>query len=161
MLRGIGGLWSEYTAQPLPVVHVDGNVDPVRDKETIDIELILKDIETAEKRLDRLRKAGVIRAEVALLDRERLGVTLIVTITFKDDSPEAYRKFGDRMRAEACVSECYSIAGPADFVVIAHAPGLPEFERWAHKAIMSDAAIQRYDTAVVYSTVKYETAIPV
>ncbi|MCB0636000.1 MAG: redox-regulated ATPase YchF, partial [Lewinella sp.] len=40
------------------VVHVDGNVDPVRDKETIDIELILKDIETAEKRLDRLRKGA-------------------------------------------------------------------------------------------------------
>ncbi|HKK75775.1 MAG TPA: redox-regulated ATPase YchF [Saprospiraceae bacterium] len=38
------------------VVHVDGSVDPVRDKETIDTELILKDIETVEKRLDKLRK---------------------------------------------------------------------------------------------------------
>lgn len=38
------------------VVHVDGGVDPVRDKEVIDTELILKDLETVEKRLDRLRK---------------------------------------------------------------------------------------------------------
>lgn len=38
------------------VIHVDGNVDPVRDKEIIDLELILKDIETAEKRLDKYRK---------------------------------------------------------------------------------------------------------
>lgn len=38
------------------VVHVDGNVDPVRDKDVIDTELILKDIETVDKRLDRLRK---------------------------------------------------------------------------------------------------------
>ncbi len=38
------------------VVHVDGGVDPVRDKEVIDTELILKDIETVDKRLDRLRK---------------------------------------------------------------------------------------------------------
>ena len=38
------------------VVHVDGAVDPVRDKEVIDTELILKDIETVDKRLDRLRK---------------------------------------------------------------------------------------------------------
>ena len=38
------------------VVHVDGNVDPVRDKEIIDLELILKDIETAEKSLDKYRK---------------------------------------------------------------------------------------------------------
>lgn len=38
------------------VVHVDGNVDPVRDKEIIDMELILKDIETCEKRIDKLVK---------------------------------------------------------------------------------------------------------
>jgi len=38
------------------VVHVDGHVDPVRDKEIIDTELILKDIDTVEKRLEKLRK---------------------------------------------------------------------------------------------------------
>ena len=38
------------------VVHVDGDVDPVRDKETIDMELILKDLETIENRLDKLKK---------------------------------------------------------------------------------------------------------
>ncbi len=38
------------------VVHVDGGVDPIRDKDIIDTELILKDLETAEKRVDRLRK---------------------------------------------------------------------------------------------------------
>jgi len=38
------------------VVHVDGSVDPVRDKEIIDAELILKDLETVEKRLDKYQK---------------------------------------------------------------------------------------------------------
>ena len=38
------------------VVHVDGNVDPVRDKEIIDTELIFKDLETVEKRLEKLKK---------------------------------------------------------------------------------------------------------
>ncbi len=38
------------------VIHVDGNVDPVRDKEIIDMELLFKDMETLEKRLDRLKK---------------------------------------------------------------------------------------------------------
>ncbi|QTY25943.1 redox-regulated ATPase YchF [Flavobacterium sp. CS20] len=40
------------------VVHVDGNVDPVRDKETIDIELQLKDLETAEKKLEKVKRAA-------------------------------------------------------------------------------------------------------
>lgn len=38
------------------VIHVDGSVDPVRDKEIIDTELIFKDIETVEKRLERFKK---------------------------------------------------------------------------------------------------------
>ena len=40
------------------IVHVDGSVDPVRDKETIDIELQLKDLETVEKRLDKVKRAA-------------------------------------------------------------------------------------------------------
>ncbi len=38
------------------VIHVDGGVDPVRDAETINTELILSDIEIAEKRLDKTLK---------------------------------------------------------------------------------------------------------
>lgn len=38
------------------VVHVDGNINPIRDIETINLELIFADIETANKRLDKARK---------------------------------------------------------------------------------------------------------
>ncbi len=37
-------------------MHVDGSVDPIRDKETIDLELLFKDMETVEKRLEKLKK---------------------------------------------------------------------------------------------------------
>jgi hypothetical protein len=38
------------------VIHVEGSVDPVRDKQIIDNELILKDLETLEKRVDKYKK---------------------------------------------------------------------------------------------------------
>ena len=38
------------------VVHVDGSVNPIRDIETINLELIFADIETVNKRLDKARK---------------------------------------------------------------------------------------------------------
>lgn len=38
------------------VVHVDGNVDPIRDIETINLELIFADIETVDKRLEKAKK---------------------------------------------------------------------------------------------------------
>ncbi|MAY84414.1 MAG: redox-regulated ATPase YchF [Flavobacteriales bacterium] len=40
------------------VVHVDGSVNPVRDKETIDYELILKDLEAIEKKLEKVGRAA-------------------------------------------------------------------------------------------------------
>lgn len=58
------------------IVHVDGNVNPIRDKETIDIELQLKDLETVEKRLEKVNRAAKTgnkeaQTEKALLDRIR------------------------------------------------------------------------------------------
>jgi hypothetical protein len=38
------------------IVHVEGSVNPVRDKEIIDIELQLKDLETVEKKLDKIKR---------------------------------------------------------------------------------------------------------
>ena len=38
------------------VVHVDGSVDPIRDIDTINLELIFADIETVNKRLDKAKK---------------------------------------------------------------------------------------------------------
>lgn len=40
------------------IVHVDGSIDPIRDKETIDMELQLKDLETVEKKLDKVKRAA-------------------------------------------------------------------------------------------------------
>jgi GTP-binding protein YchF len=40
------------------VIHVDGNVNPVRDKEIIDTELQLKDLESVEAKLKKFEKAG-------------------------------------------------------------------------------------------------------
>lgn len=39
------------------IVHVDGSVDPIRDKEVIDFELQLKDLETVENKLSSLKRA--------------------------------------------------------------------------------------------------------
>lgn len=40
------------------ITHVEGTIDPVRDKEIIDIELQLKDLETIEKKLDKSKRAA-------------------------------------------------------------------------------------------------------
>ena len=39
------------------IIHVDGSIDPLRDIETINLELIFSDIEIVERRIDRAKKA--------------------------------------------------------------------------------------------------------
>ncbi len=55
------------------VVHVDGSVDPIRDIETINLELIFADIETVDKRLDKAKKMlkadKKYQAEIDLLEK--------------------------------------------------------------------------------------------
>ena len=55
------------------VVHVDGNVDSIRDIETINLELIFADVETIEKRLEKAKKMlkadKKYQAEINLLEK--------------------------------------------------------------------------------------------
>lgn len=45
------------------VTHVDGEVNPLRDKETVDTELLLKDLETVERRLLKIEKAATMAGD--------------------------------------------------------------------------------------------------
>ena len=60
------------------VVHVDGSVDPIRDIETINLELIFADIETIEKRLDKAKKMlkadKKYQEEIDLLEKIKLAL---------------------------------------------------------------------------------------
>jgi hypothetical protein len=55
------------------IIHVSGSVDPVRDVEVIDLELVLSDLAQTEKRLERCRKQArgnkELLAEVEVLER--------------------------------------------------------------------------------------------
>ncbi|WP_139958811.1 redox-regulated ATPase YchF [Flavicella sediminum] len=62
------------------IIHVDASIDPVRDKETIDIELQLKDLETVEKRLERVKrnaKTGNKEAQAEFDVLSRIQSTLL------------------------------------------------------------------------------------
>lgn len=54
------------------IVHVDGSVDPIRDKETIDIELQLKDLESVDKRLEKVSRAAKTGNKEAIKEKEVL-----------------------------------------------------------------------------------------
>ena len=83
------------------IIHVDGSVDPMRDKEIIDIELQLKDLESVEKKiasLSRVIKSGdkdaVKENDLAVKLREGLEQGLSVrALDLSEDENELVRSF--------------------------------------------------------------------
>ena len=70
------------------VTHVEGGVDPVRDRDVVDTELCLKDMETVEKRRERSQKNAKMggkagdeaKAELAVLDKVKAGLDSAITV---------------------------------------------------------------------------------
>ncbi|MCZ4319562.1 redox-regulated ATPase YchF [Aequorivita viscosa] len=80
------------------IVHVDGNVNPIRDKETIDIELQLKDLETVDKKLEKVKRAArtgnkdAQKEEAALL-KVKSGLEAGISVRAIDLSAEEREEF--------------------------------------------------------------------
>jgi len=82
------------------IIHVDGNINPLRDKETIDFELQLKDLETTEKKLDKVKRAAKTgnkeaQKEETVLLAIKAGLeagTSIRALDFSDDDYTTYVK---------------------------------------------------------------------
>ena len=59
------------------IVHVDGKINPMSDKEVVEYELILKDIEVVDKRLDKVKKtlrsgSNESKKEIEILEKVKL-----------------------------------------------------------------------------------------
>jgi ribosome-binding ATPase len=75
------------------IVHVDGSVDPIRDKETIDIELQLKDYDTVEKRIEKVFRAArtgnkEAQKELQALEKVKAGLASGISVRAIDLTEE-------------------------------------------------------------------------
>lgn len=71
-VRAVDGIFQVIRAfDDAEVIHVEGDVDPLRDMEIIQTELRLKDIEWVEKALDNLKKSGRSLGNTSLADKAK------------------------------------------------------------------------------------------
>ncbi len=80
------------------IVHVDGSVNPIRDKETIDMELQLKDLETVDKKLEKVKRAAKTgnkeaQKEEAVLTALKTGLESGVSVRAIQLSAEERKEF--------------------------------------------------------------------
>ncbi len=114
---------------------------------------------SVRRRLAQLRSSGVIEADVSIVNPDKERITVIVTVVFQKESVEADREFKRRMREAPEVSQCYSVAGGLDFILVVHAENHSAYEAWGERELMADPGIRRYDSHIAWSRVKFSTAV--
>jgi len=79
------------------IIHVDGKINPLSDKEVVEYELILKDLEIVDKRLDKIKKtlrsgSSESKKEIEVLENIRLQLENI-SINKNDYSDDQFEDF--------------------------------------------------------------------
>ena len=103
---------------------------------------------TCLRRVKRLRDAGLIEREVALLSPDKLaaalghGLTALVEITLDRQGAEQLEAFEERVVADDAVQQCYRVSPGPDFILLVHVANMPQYLALAQRLFTSDANVR-------------------
>lgn len=135
------------------VVHVDGSVDPARDKMIIDTELILKDIETVEKRVEKFRRTAKSGDKDAKKVVE-IGDALLAHL----EGEQPARSFETSEEGAAIVADLYLLtAKPILYVCNVDEDSFPGGNRYT-EAFTASVAAEKAEVILVSAQIEAEIA---
>jgi len=114
---------------------------------------------SVRRRLTAMRTAGVIIADVSITDVSKRGLTCIASVFFDKEDPDVYDAFRMQMIEDDAVSQCYSVSGDSDFVLVVHSESPEAYQQWGESTLMVNEMIRRYSTVIVWSRTKFTTRI--
>lgn len=103
---------------------------------------------TALRRIKRLREAGLIEHQVALLQPEKMaallghGLTALIEITLERQGAEHLDAFEQRAVAEGEVQQVYRVSPGPDFVLVVHTRDMPSHLALTQRLFTSDANVR-------------------
>jgi Lrp/AsnC family transcriptional regulator, leucine-responsive regulatory protein len=114
------------------------------------------------RRVRELRKAGVIRSFVALLDPVHVGlpVSVFVQVTLERQVERALERFEAAIVKRPEVMECYLMTGDADYLLRVVAADLSAYERFLKDHLTRVPGVASIKSSFALNQVKYRTALP-
>ena len=108
------------------------------------------------RRLQRLRRAGVIRKDASLLDASQLGRPLVVVTEVQLFNERIEDIDSLRLAFLDCpqVQHCYYVTGEADFVLIFNLRDMAEYEKLTRHLFFEPGNVRRFKTLVAMETIK-------
>ncbi|KQW51540.1 MULTISPECIES: Lrp/AsnC family transcriptional regulator [unclassified Roseateles] len=115
------------------------------------------------RRVKELEDRGVIRSQVVLVDREKVGLSILVLahVSLVRHSEGAVDQFERLIGSRREIIECHAITGEADYVIKVVAADMKAYDLFLQQHIFKLPGVSSVRSNVVLREVKYETALPV
>src|SRR5450432_2415925 len=117
---------------------------------------------TCWRRITRLQELGVIRKRVALLDREKLGLTVMVFSHVKvaGHGRDALLRFEQAVREHPEILECYTMMGETDFLLRIVCRDIKAYEAFFLDHLSRFPGVQSVNSSIALAVIKETTTLP-
>jgi DNA-binding Lrp family transcriptional regulator len=121
---------------------------------------------TCLRRIKRLREAGLIERQIAILNPEKLaqalghGISAIVEVTLDRQGAEELAAFEARVLHDAAVQQCYRVSPGPDFVLVVHCAHMPAYQALAQRLFTSDANVRNVRAFFSIQRSKFGAELP-
>lgn len=116
---------------------------------------------TCLRRIRELREAGVINAEVAMVDPFALGYGMLafLEISLSNQSDEHMLEFEARMNKEAEVLQCYFVSGEYDYFLAIHVIDMDAYYKFVRRVISGSGNVRHFHSRFPMKRAKFSTRI--
>ena len=113
------------------------------------------------ERIKRMEREGYIRNYVALLDKNKVGLSLMAftNVSLKEHFTEFLTRFEEAVRSLPEVIECYHIAGHYDYLLKVVVKDMPAYQNFVTKKLAALENIGKVQSSFVMTEVKYSTRL--
>lgn len=114
------------------------------------------------RRRQRLENEGFIQCYRAVLDRNRLGFSLvsIVSVTLATHNRDNAHRFAHLVASLPQVQEAHALTGEMDYVLKVATPDLKSLADFVNEVLLPHESVQHVKTAIVLQTLKETGALP-
>ncbi len=126
-------------------------------------ELVSLSLPAVARRLQRLRKEGVIADDVSVLNQECVGIplTIIVHVSVETEAVDKLDAMRERFLQCPQVQQCYLVTGEVDFVLIVVARDMAEYEALTRSLFYESGNVKHFRTFVAMQRVKASLCVPI
>ncbi|MEM7196154.1 MAG: Lrp/AsnC family transcriptional regulator [Pseudomonadota bacterium] len=115
-----------------------------------------------QRRIRHLEETGVIEQYTALVDRERLGFTVVVfaEVTLHYQGKKSAEQFHNAVQNVPEILELHRISGDSDYLLKIIAKDLQQYSVFAQDKLMALPNVERLRSLIVMDSPKTSTQIP-